>query len=53
MVTLNVWGVFFFCWPINAGRTLRPTLCQRRVLRRLSGRFNFRWWEPDKRSQWQ
>jgi len=41
-----------FCraWPISAGPTFRPTLCQRCVVRRVSGRFNFLRRELDERS---
>jgi len=30
-------------FPIGAGTMLRPTLCQRCVAGRVSGRFNSRW----------
>ena len=43
----------FPAWPISAGPTLRPTFCQRCVVRRVLGRLNTRSLEPDKRSQWQ
>jgi len=43
---------FFPPRPISAGPVLRPTLCQRRFVRRVSGMCNSRWRELDKRSQW-
>ena len=39
-------------WLISAGPTHHPTLCQRCVVRRMSGRLNSRWLALDKQSQW-
>jgi len=41
-------GFFFPTWSTRAG----PALLQRSVVRSLSGRFNSRWRNLDKRSQW-
>jgi len=38
-------------WPTSAGPSLCPRLCQRCVVHRVS-RFDGRWRELDKRSQW-
>jgi hypothetical protein len=46
-------GCLFPAWPISAGPALRPKLCQRRVLRSLSGSLNNRWGELVRRQQWQ
>ena len=42
----NVYFLFFLL-SINAGPTLRPTLCQRCIVRSMSGRFNSRWRSTD------
>ena len=46
--TNKKYWVFFFAWPTKADPTFGPRLCQRCIVRRVSGRLNSRWRQLDK-----